>query len=73
MGGGFTQNLNMEVTPARIEKEVAMQIKKSNQHIISDLDLSHHMQQSNESPGFTISKATMNLKEPLKFEPLGDT
>jgi len=28
MGGGFKQNLNMEVSPSRIEKEVAKQKEK---------------------------------------------
>ena len=75
MGGGFKQNLNIEVSPERMEQEVAAQREKlgthqqpsgparKSRHVSNNtLDFGHTEQRYEDQIGFRIERANLNLK-----------
>ena len=75
MGGGFKQNLNIEVSPERMEQEVAAQREKlgthqhpsgparKSRHVSNNtLEFGHPEHRYDDQIGFRIERANLNLK-----------
>ena len=82
MGGGFKQNLNVEVSPERIEREVANYRNRQSsnnvaggfgalrpsRHVSNNtLDLAINELQNESKIGFNIERATLNYKAGQKL------